>query len=135
MSSTRSFKSGLLKVKAKVIQVKGQSRSLKVKIISWSRSTQGHSHFEVKVILESNCNVFRFYPKAGSWLLSECLSLLLIYSPKTLIPGPHYFEILVLKPEFSGGCHLQFSGTCPSKVCMSQDTVNHASLLASQWCQ
>ena len=43
-------------LKVKVIQ--GQSRSLKIKVISWSISSQGHSHFEAKVILESNGNVF-----------------------------------------------------------------------------
>ena len=50
--------SRLLWVKA--TQGQGHSRSLKVKVISWSRSSQGHSHFEVKVILESNGNVFQF---------------------------------------------------------------------------
>ena len=37
---------------------------------------EGQGHFEVKVILESNDNVFRFLSEAGSWLLSECLSCL-----------------------------------------------------------
>ena len=40
---------------------------IKVKVISWSRSSQGHSHFEVKVILESNGNVFQLLSQNG-WL-------------------------------------------------------------------
>ena len=45
--------------------------------MSWLRSSQGHTHFKVKVILESNGNVFLdFYPESGGWLLSECLSYL-----------------------------------------------------------
>ena len=40
-------------LKVKVILVQGQLRSLKVKIISWSRPSQG-DRCKVKVILESN---------------------------------------------------------------------------------
>ena len=53
-----------------------RSRSLKIKVISWSMSSQGHSHFEVEVILNQMVMCFDFYPKAGGWLSSECLSLL-----------------------------------------------------------
>ena len=44
--------------KVKATQDQGHSTSWSFKVISWSRSSQGHSHFEVKVILESNGNVF-----------------------------------------------------------------------------
>ena len=46
-------------------------------VLMWSlrsRSSQDHSHFEVKVIMESNGNEFRFPSRSG--LSSECLLLL-----------------------------------------------------------
>ena len=43
---------------------------IKVKIILRSSSFQGQGHFEV--FQESNCKCVDFYPKAGSWLSSEC---------------------------------------------------------------
>ena len=62
-TGSRSFK-------VKVIQCKGYLRSRPLKVIqvqgySRSRSSQDHSHFEVKVILESNDNVFRFLFRSG----------------------------------------------------------------------
>ena len=49
---------------------------IKVKVISWSRSFQGHSHFKVKVILESNGNVFRFISQSGWFAFVRMLILL-----------------------------------------------------------
>ena len=46
----------------------------KVKVISISKSSKGQSHFDVKVMLESNGNVFPFLCQSG--LLSECFLLL-----------------------------------------------------------
>ena len=40
---------------------------IKVKVISWSMSSQGHNHVKVKVILELNGNVFQFLSWSG-WL-------------------------------------------------------------------
>ena len=59
-------------IKITVIQGQGYLMSwpLKVEVI------QVHSHFEVKVILESNGNVFRFLSRRGRLASSECLSLL-----------------------------------------------------------
>ena len=52
---------------------------MKVKVISWSRSSQGHSHFEVKVILESNGNVFGFLFRSGRWIFGRMSILLVLY--------------------------------------------------------
>ena len=48
-----------------------RSGSFKFKVTSQSRSSEGHSHVEVKVIPQSN-----FYPEVYDCLSSECSSLL-----------------------------------------------------------
>ena len=45
-----------------------------------SRSSQGHSHFKVKVILESNGNVFRFLSQSGRLAFVRMLILLVLLS-------------------------------------------------------
>ena len=41
--------------------------------------TQGHSHFKVKVILESNGNVFQFLSQSGWLAFVQMLIFLVIY--------------------------------------------------------
>ena len=54
----------------------GTDFAIKVKVISWSRSSQVHSHFMVKVMLESNANVFRFLSQSGQLAFVRMLILL-----------------------------------------------------------
>ena len=71
----RSFQNQILSV---WISIPMHSFGTKVKVISWSRSSQGHSHFKVKVILESNCNVFQFQSRSGRLVFVRMLILLVI---------------------------------------------------------
>ena len=75
---SRSRLSNVNVIEGQAIQGQGHFKFKVSQSNSRSRSSHGHSHFEVKVILESMVIGFDFYPKAGSWLSSECL-LLLVY--------------------------------------------------------
>ena len=68
-------------IKVKVIQSYLRSRPHKVRSFKF-KVTQGQGHHKVTVILRSmpfwdhTVMCFDFYPRAGGWLSSECLSLL-----------------------------------------------------------
>ena len=77
ISSSRSYQGhGYLRSRPlKVIQVQGESMSLKVKVISRSQSLRSRSFWNQMVMC------FYFYPEASGWLSSECL-LLLVYKSR-----------------------------------------------------
>ena len=71
-------------IKVKVIQGQGYlgSRPLQVKVIriqGESRSSEGHSHFEVNFILELNGNVFRFLSQRGHLAFVQMLIVTCYY--------------------------------------------------------
>ena len=53
---------------------------IKVKVISQSRLSQGHSHFEVKIIQESNGNVFQFLSWSRRLAFVQMLIFLVFYT-------------------------------------------------------
>ena len=74
--------------------------SLSIKVISWSRSSQGYSHFKVKVILKSNGNVFQFLSRNGRLAFVRML-IFLVLSMLLKSIRCHHMDHFILAKQLS----------------------------------